>query len=208
MMARGLASSSKGDSMSDHKKKLIEFICIQDGIGRPDMWEGYRKELDLPIDLRGIDLTSLGLPQKPNLEPFDFSDCDLRDAILTGLRVKNLCGSDLRGAKLNACQLQDADLQFTDLRGADIHAANLTRTDFSYAVFGEVTIQDKIRMTNMAGALFGNTNLYRATGLENWVDVYKMCFVDPGGELRKDKHGPHFVLLVSRTFCNLSWCCG
>lgn len=179
--------------MADHRAKLIECILMEEGRGRPDIWEGYRKELDLPIDLRGIDMTSLGLPQEPNLELFDLSDCDLRDACLIGLRLKFLCGSDLRGARLNTCQLQSAELQFADLRGADIHAANLTWTDFSYAVFGDATVQDKVRITNVAGAVFGNTNLYRATGLENWVDVYKMYFVDPGGDLRKDNHGPHFV---------------
>ena len=179
--------------MADHREKLIECIRMKDGEGRPDVWDCYRKELDLPIDLRRIDLTDLGLPHKPRLEPVDLSDCDLRGAIFTGLRVKHLCGSDLRGARLNTCQLQGAELQFADLRGADIHAANLLATDFSYAVFGEATVQDKTRQTDMAGAVFAKTNLYRATGLENWVNVYKMRFVDPGGDLGKSNQGPNFV---------------
>ena len=68
------------------------------------------------------------------------SDCDLRDANLTGVKLigANLTGAklanaDLKGAQLWGADLTSADLERADLTNADLERANLTGADLTDA---------------------------------------------------------------------------
>ena len=75
-----------------------------------------------------------------NSDGKDMSDCDLRDANLTGVKLigANLTGAklanaDLKGAQLWGADLTSADLERADLTNADLERANLTGADLTDA---------------------------------------------------------------------------
>ena len=98
---------------------------MDDGRG---VWHDPLRRRALRRDLSGCDLSGRVLRHLRNASAFDFTDCDLRGADLSGLNFNNSSyitsfrGADLRGANVwgasfNRCDLTDANLE--NLQGAD-----------------------------------------------------------------------------------------
>ena len=98
---------------------------MDDGRG---VWHDPLRRRVLRRDLSGCDLSGRVLRHLRNASAFDFTDCDLRGADLSGLNFNNpsyitsLRGADLRGANVwgasfNRCDLTGANLE--NLEGAD-----------------------------------------------------------------------------------------
>jgi Pentapeptide repeats (8 copies) len=121
------AIESKG-SKSDYLLKLLQEEKIEE-------FNKIRKEGDVPLYLRGVDLRG------KNLGGVDLHEVDLTDAKFIGTKLTT---ANLNSAKLKGADLSGADLRSADLYGASLSGSNLTRADLRGA--------DLTGMVNFAGA--------------------------------------------------------
>jgi hypothetical protein len=92
-----------------------------------------------------------------NSDGKDMSDCDLRDANLTGVK---LIGANLTGAKLANADLKGAQLWGADLTGADLERADLTNADLERADLRGADLTDaSLRGADLTDATLGGADL-------------------------------------------------
>jgi uncharacterized protein YjbI with pentapeptide repeats len=104
-----------------------------------------------------------------NSDGKDMSDCDLRDANLTGVK---LIGANLTGAKLANADLKGAQLWGADLTGADLERADLTNADLERADLRGADLRDaQFRDADLRGADLTGADLERA-------DLRRMKLID------------------------------
>jgi uncharacterized protein YjbI with pentapeptide repeats/Flp pilus assembly protein TadD len=137
------------------RDKEFMFKLLQDG--KIEQFNIIRKEEDMPLNLRNVDLS------KKMLRGADLHDADLTEAILAG---SVLGMANLNGANLIRANLKDVDLRAANLQGANLTKADLSNADLRTADFKGMVDFSEANLSNAdlrAADLSGMVNFNRAT---------------------------------------------
>jgi uncharacterized protein YjbI with pentapeptide repeats len=124
---------------------------------------------DIPIDLKGIDLTRARLAES-TLTNVDLEGARLTDAVLdkanlvgTFLKKAEMEKVKLRDAKLVEATLNDANLQNSLLKGADFSKSSLENAALNNAILDNANLSGaSLRGAKLKGASLTNANLQNA----------------------------------------------
>jgi hypothetical protein len=140
-----------------------------------EQWNRWRKQASHTTpDLSGADLRKSGIRGRTlageNLRgeiaaTTAAGGAGLAEVVAYGryLSGVNFRKTDLSTAILYDAELSEADLSGADLRNADVRKAHLIRTDLCGADLRGANLKD----ASLSGAIFGDSNLRGAKGLEN-----------------------------------------
>ena len=108
---------------------------------------------------QGVEVWNRWREENPDVKP-DFSDADLRWAILSGT---DLIGANLREANLSGADFSHADLTFANLIGSDLKGTNIKNASLNWVKLKGANLSGKdLSKTNLTGANLAEANLTKA----------------------------------------------
>lgn len=124
-----------------------------------EVWNKWRREhQEIPVDLSGVDLSSLDLPMG------NFSPARIPSSPINGIPVVSSVGGSLIQVNFSLTNLQNTDFNHADLRDAQFNAAYLSGANFCYANLSGANLSHaNIHYTNFSWSNLASVNF---TGAE------------------------------------------